>query len=289
MPPDHSFQHIVITRYFVRFSESPADVQAVIKGNQSWLESRFEIFKAFCLPSVVGQSVTNFTWLLYFDVHTPQAYLDRVQGLIQDYPNIKIVLCEHFNDESRARAVHAELKTDTRWLLTTRLDNDDGWHRDFVKALQSELRFEKREFLNFPVGILYYSDKTLLYRHSSNAFISLLEPAEGFLTVWCGQHTELDRVAPIRQLPAFPAFMQVVHPGTRSNKPRGMRVHRLLALAGFEAMRGVWASPGEDRESDRAIALYNVTLFPLRSLRDSALTLVRRLLDKVKPRGAPTR
>ncbi len=279
MTTDRRFQHIVITRYFIRFSNSPADIAAVESPNLKWLSDRFEIFRTFCLPSVVGQSVLDFVWLLYFDVHTPDAELNHVRALIQAYPNIKIVICESFDDESRARAIRDELSPDTQWLLTTRLDNDDGWHRDFIKTLHASLRFEKREFLNFPVGVLYFDHKTFLYRHLSNAFISLLEPVQGFRTAWCAPHTQLDRIAPIRQLAPLPAFVQVVHPGTRSNKPRGVRVHRLLALAGFESVPGLWAGHEPGAESDWDIILYNITIVPIRVLRDGLRDLARRITN----------
>jgi hypothetical protein len=242
--------------------------------DRKWLDDRFEIFRSVCLPSVVAQTEQDFVWLLYFDVHTPDDYLQRVGELIAGHANIRIVLCDSFDDASRSDAVRAELEPDTRWLLTTRLDNDDGWRRDFVETLHDALEFERREFLNYPVGLIFYADMTFLYRHPSNAFISLIEPVDGFMTVWCGQHLELDRIAPIRQLPAFPAFLQMVHAGTRSNKPRGMRVHRILALAGFEAMN----LPGLRRpERDLDIVLFNVTTVAVWTLRDRLVGLARRL------------
>src|SRR5579859_6150981 len=127
MEADLNFQHIVITRYFVRFSER-TDIRAVLAANSNWLEERFELFRSYCFPSVINQSVKNFTWLLYFDVNTPTDYLDRVRGLIADHDNIKMVLCTDFNDATREEAVRSELRPTTKWLLTTRLDNDDGWH-----------------------------------------------------------------------------------------------------------------------------------------------------------------
>jgi hypothetical protein len=262
-------------------SEAPDDVDAVRSADQTWLDARFEIFKTFCLPSVTAQTVRGFTWLIYFDAATPKAQLDRVRDLVADYPFIKVVLCTAFDDDARAEAVRAELRPETRWLLTTRLDNDDGWRRDFVEGLYKQLRFERREFLNYPVGVLYYDNKTFLYRHPSNAFISLLERVEDFTTVWCDQHVNLNRHGPIRQLSPSPAFIQVVHRGTRSNKPRGVRVHRLLALPGFEAIAPL-ADDGPP-ESDWGIFAYNGSVVLLWTLRDAVTGTVRRLLD----RGAP--
>jgi Putative rhamnosyl transferase len=274
MQAGRDFQHIVITRYFVRF-EADTEIKAVLAANPGWLAERFELFRAYCFPSVVAQSVKDFTWLLYFDVDTPPAELDRVRALVAGHDFIRIVLCTDFNDASREAAVRAELAPGVSCLLTTRLDNDDGWRRDFVEVLHRQVRLGRREFLNYPVGLIYYAGMTFLYRHPSNAFISLAEPAEGFLTVWCGQHERLDRIAPIRQLPAFPAFMQVVHRGTRSNKPRGVRVHRLLALVGFEAMD---LPAGDETEvEDWDLTFYNMSTALGWAIRDKVLELGRRL------------
>lgn len=251
-----------------------------MSANRDWLEERFEIFRTICLPSVVAQTCQNFVWHLYFDRNTPEDYMARVRALVAAHAHIKIILCDEFNDQSRADAVRAELKPATEWLLTTRIDNDDGWHRDFVRRLQASLSFDRAEFLNFPVGILYYDEKTFLYRHSSNAFISLMEPAEAFRTVWCGKHLELDHIAPIRQLSPSPAFLQMIHPGTRSNKPRGVRVHRLLARVGFEAI--IPALDNANSETDGEIAAFNATIVPLWAARDRAISLAKTLITRLK-------
>jgi hypothetical protein len=268
-----SFQHIVLTRYFILFSNSQKDRELILKNSSTWLEKRFKLFDEYCLPSVVNQSVQNFIWLIYFDINTPRKYVEQVELRIKPYNNIKLILCDSFDYEAKNRFVQEEIDPNASWLLTTRLDNDDGWHRDFVKILQENVQIGRKECLNYPVGMILYSGKTFLYRHSSNAFISLSEPVDNFLTVLCERHDRLGRIAPVRQLPAFPAFMQVVHDGTRSNKPRGMRVPRLLGLVGFEAMTGISCRSGE--EKDWPIAIYNVTRVPVWALRDWVIRLAR--------------
>jgi hypothetical protein len=271
MEPD--FKHIVLTRYFTRFSNSASDVQEVLKPDRAWLEDRLAIFVKYCLPSVLAQSVQNFTWLIYMDINTPPDYVERVRTVIGPRENIKIVICDGFNPETRAQSINAELTEPTKWLLTTRFDTDDGWHKDFVKLLQENLRFDRRQFFNFPVGILYFDGKTFLYRHQSNAFISLLESPEDALTAFCAPHTELDRIAPIVQLPQVPAFLQVVHGRNRSNKPRGVRVPFTLARCGFESIFG--PAESEDSESDWAVVAYNLRAPLVWTLRDRAIAVVR--------------
>jgi hypothetical protein len=274
-----SFEHFVITRYFVRFNEKANDRDAKLRASPGWLENRLELFKKFCLPSVTAQSIQNFRWLIYFDEDVPANYLAQVRALTSVHKNIEIITCRFFNTELLVSSVRSYLDSNTKWVLTTRLDNDDGWHRDFVKILHTQLQFEQREFLNFPVGVIYYSDRTYLYKHPSNAFISFLERSDNFLTVWCGQHLYLDRVAPVRQLPTFPAFLQAVHSQTQSNKPRGVRVHRILALQGFEAMTQLFEQPS--KETDLSILLDNMTSVAKWAARDRAIALIRAMAQKI--------
>ena len=181
-------------------------------------------------------------------------------------------------------SVKAALNDNTKWVLTTRLDNDDGWHRDFVKILHSNVTVGRREFLNYPVGLIYYMDNIYLYRHQSNAFISFMEPSDSFSTVWCGPHPYLSRIAPIRQLSSFPAFLQVVHGQTRSNKPRGVRVHRMLALNGFEAITQLFE--GSADETDFSIVLDNMTSAMKWAARDRAGMIARGAARKIVHSGA---
>jgi hypothetical protein len=267
-------KHVIITRYFTRQTKDPNEVRAWRQNSAAWLENRLELFKKFCLPSVLAQSDQNFTWLLYFDEETPEAYLDQIRELIDGRQNIRIRLCGYFYDEDPAADVRAELDTNTKWVLTSRLDNDDGWHRDFVKNLQSQVRFEQREFLNFPTGIIYYRDRTYLFRHHSNAFVSFVEPADHVTTVLCKEHLLVNQVAPVRQLVGPPAFMQVVHGKNVSNKPRGMRIPRLLALNGFEAMSDLFTTPIV--ESDAEILFENITVSTAWMVRDWIIDRARR-------------
>lgn len=272
------FKHIVITLYFTRHFKDPNDFSKRLGNVNAWLESRLVLFKTVCLPSVLAQSQQSFTWLLYFDDSTPEDYLQRIRELIAGHDNIKLRLGGIFSPEIHAADVRAECGSDAEWVVTSRLDNDDGWHRDFVKNLHGQLRFDQREFLNFPSGIICYRDRTYLYRHSSNAFLSLCEPVDGCSTVVCCNHLFAEEVAPVRQLSGPPAFFQVVHGRNQSNKPRGFRVHRILGLNGFEAMTELFARP--TGESDPEILFENLTLAPARMVRDRMVALVRLISRK---------
>ena len=267
------FKHFLLTRYLVRMTDAPADLDRIAQLPREAFMKRFDLFKRVCLPTVATQTSDDFTWLVFFDSRVDPEFVDVVRSELAPYPHFEVVIVDRFDDAARTEILGARLDPSIDWLLTTRLDNDDGLHRNFVARLQAEVRPGQRECLNFPVGILYWKDRTYLYRHPSNAFISLSEPAQQFRTAACGPHLYIDRVAPIRQLDSAPAFIQVVHGDQVSNKPRGVRVHRLLALDGFGAANRLFNTP--DAEKDWEIVRDNVTIAPAWALRDGALKLYR--------------
>jgi hypothetical protein len=102
-----------------------------VRSQQDWLSKRFDLFESFCLPTVVSQRNQNFIWIVYFDDHTPPEFRTRIEGYRRHaffrpyYVNYEEMSCyrNHICDLFLERP---------KWLLTTTLDNDDGWHREFI-------------------------------------------------------------------------------------------------------------------------------------------------------------
>jgi hypothetical protein len=270
-----TMKHFIITPFYVRrhFTAKTGKIE-VRHAPLEWLDDRLRLFETYCLPSVIAQSDQNFTWYLYFDDSTPQKYLDRVAAAIAARDNIFIKRCALWEGSTLVGDLVAGLDERTRWVITTRLDNDDGLQRDFVSMLHAAAE-EKTEFLNFPRGIIWYSGKCYLYRHPSNAFLSMVEPAQSPRTVWVVPHENAAQFAPVRQLPQTPAFLQVIHGKNVSNKPRGTRIDARRALAGFEAIEALRGS-GE-RETSASIMLENATSVVLWKLRDWLISMAKPL------------
>ena len=262
------------------FLTTPFYVRRHFKGESEpqlaplhWLEHRFRLFQDYCLPSVIAQSNQTFEWLIYFDSTTPDTYLDKIRTLTSQYKNVSVVLCDVWRAEKVLQDISARADDDTRWIVTTRLDNDDGLHRDFVSNLHTQIE-EQREFLNYPHGIVFYSRKFYLYRHLSNAFLSLVEPLDHAIGVWSVAHEQAERLAPIRQLSDWPAFLQVIHDKNVSNKPRGRRIRATEALSGFEAIPSAYILNRQDKLLN--ILWENATRVVLWNLRDRAISIVKK-------------
>ncbi len=268
-----NFQHFIITPFYVRrqFTGKTGKIEVQF-AEPEWLDHRLRLFEDYCLSSVTNQSNRNFKWFIYFDDSTPARYLDHISSLTAGHPNISIKKCAFWETPTIVNDVGASLAESTKWIVTTRLDNDDGIHRDFVSMIQSAVE-ERREFLNFPRGIILYSGKCYIYKHPSNAFLSLVEPAHQPRTAWCIAHTQAAQVAPVRQLSRTPAFLQVVHGKNVSNKPRGTRIFARRARIGFEAIPELERLG--DGETSLGVMTENATTVLLWKLRDALVSLVR--------------
>ena len=268
-----TFKHVILTRFNIRYVEDP-DVPS-IGTDPDWLADRFALFDRHCLPSVRAQREQNFSWILFFDRATPEPFAERARELGAGQSNILPVFVDDLPIEFVKNAVRDLVPGSAKWVLTTRLDNDDALHEDFVRSVQSAQRFERAEVLNCPQGYVLSGSRAYKLRHSSNAFISLSEPLAIFQTVFSIQrHVYARESYPVRQLDESPLWMQVVHGKNISNRVRGKRVALNEAMRGFPITTGeVEGSANEDKLS---ILAENMSLYPLRTVRDSLVSLLRR-------------
>lgn len=153
--------HIIQTR-FMQHQSSLLEL-----GN-----ARLALFEAFCLQSMLAQTNKNYVWIIRTDPNLHPSILERLMHLLERRQNIILlgsnsnmegfgtVKKRSFQDfllgENATRSTEMatpiwngnitlledlyERSTDGALLLETRLDADDGLHREFVATLQSEAR-----------------------------------------------------------------------------------------------------------------------------------------------------
>jgi hypothetical protein len=275
MPQDQSFQHAIVTAFNTARSHNPNEVHLAFRSRPGWLDERFDLFERYCLPSVLGQTNQNFRWMIYFHPSTSESHLERARRGFQGRPNICIKLRELFGSEGVRADLEEDLGRSKGWLVTTRLDNDDGLHRDFVEMLQAKVRVGQEEALEFPWGIVYVSGTPYLSRQPHNAFISLSEPMESLQTVFSVRHKEVARRFPVTNVTTKPAWLQSIHGANVGNKVRGWRIARDQLPDGFEV--GAWVPIA--KESALGILAENATLGVSRAARDrvaDAWNLIKR-------------
>ena len=224
------FQHFLLTRFNVGLYSTRQDAGPVDRSGRrpasnpdDWMEHRLRLFDRYCLPSVKNQSNKNFTWLVMFDERTPTRFKERIDHYSRDccmvtlYLNIDRPSTSTFREECCKCAkeyISQKVDEDTRYVVTTRLDNDDAVHPDFIKHVQECVPAERqagpgpltrllhrfvpdrtrispgfflekvhrflpnqgRIAVNFLWGYLLVGDQAIPHQRGSNQFVSLIEP-----------------------------------------------------------------------------------------------------------------
>jgi hypothetical protein len=108
----------------------------------------------------------------------------------------------------------------SKYIITTRLDNDDALGIEFIETTQRAFSGQRFEFINLTNGYVLNLNKDWLYKyeHPSNPFLSLIEDVEEFKTVYCGDHGELLSTGKVKQLETKPLWLQVVHGRNQTNQ-----------------------------------------------------------------------
>jgi hypothetical protein len=170
------FAHFIVTQFNLRNFSLPGDGD--YEKWVGWTRNRIKLFREFCLPSIAGQSMMSFTWMLYIDIATPPEFDGFIKEL-EEYPFIRVCRVNGFDGFFRGyMAEISPLVPDSiKWVMTTRIDNDDCLHRNAVKVIQ-ENNVRKHNFLiSLTSGyILNTADLTLShYYYPMSPFITLIE------------------------------------------------------------------------------------------------------------------
>ena len=158
------------------------------------------LFEIYCLPSVVGQTCQEFSWILLVDEDTPAEYREKIKSYRSICPRIHFVGVKpqyafRFADIFRQVVIadlqkkrsEAELQREDcqegDLCLTTYLDNDDCIARTFVEKVQAEclnfhLQPNEKRFLSFDYGLQLFTDMQHLatrIHYPNNHFLTLAE------------------------------------------------------------------------------------------------------------------
>jgi len=174
------YQHFLQTRFNLR--RHPLDKFGHETLTDEWMENRFILFEKFCIPSIFNQSVSNFQWLVYFEENTKPEFREKIARYEEQIPNFipKFVSFPHHKDYIR-ESVKALINDSTEYVITTRIDNDDIVHRDFMLEIQKRFDYQYDSFFRFLKGYQWHRDTCVLlkmYEKSGNHFSSRIEKVE---------------------------------------------------------------------------------------------------------------
>ena len=215
------FQHFVVTRFNLLL---PAVEQA--KGStpildDNWMTNRLALFEQYCFSSLKAQSNQNFTWLVFFDIHTDEKFRAKINSFQDEFSSFVPIFIDGMDAYLPAIKKEIVERLTTPYLITSRVDNDDCLHEDYIEEVQKQ--FDQQDFLaiDFVDGYTLQIEPTvrLAYRsHVHNPFISLIEKAENFVTVWSrkrhGHWSKVKKLKPVRNKRMW---MSVIHVENATN------------------------------------------------------------------------
>ena len=202
------FRHYILTRFNAGLYNRAAELGIV---PDQWMEHRLALFTRITLPSIAGQSCRNFTWLVLLDKETPQRYLRLFEAM--DCPNLRLV----YTGKGPGTWFQG-IEPGQYDLITTRIDNDDAFHADTVRAIQDAWRAEgarrtKPWAIVLPFGLIYdlVGRQGWLMEYWFNNCPTLVEDAEGASTIWQWQHDSIPAHVSKCHLTDKPYWFQTVH------------------------------------------------------------------------------
>ncbi|MDQ7961589.1 glycosyltransferase [Flavobacterium lindanitolerans] len=216
------FKHYLITRFNLRNPD-----WNVTKNNETlltdeWMEDRMWLFENFCFPSVVAQTNTDFNWLLFFDTTTPEKYKSAITNLISDKTNIKAFYIDGMPEFYPAiQQFISEDAQNVPYLITSRIDNDDCIHKNFINEVQHKFQSQEYQAVDVIKGYsLQVKPRYILGKkeHIFNPFISLIEKNENPKTVWFNDHTLWKKETRITQITDKRLWMSIIHEKNKVNE-----------------------------------------------------------------------
>ncbi|MBK7382516.1 MAG: hypothetical protein IPI81_04155 [Flavobacteriales bacterium] len=195
-----------------------------------WLERRFQLFEAYCLPSMKAQTDQDFSWIVFFSDRTPDKWKARIEAIQRDFPPFIPVYTK--DGEEQPTRLRTELKrmlhpTDTH-VITSRIDNDDAYHRTMVERIRKELAGQDDAYIVFLNGLQVDIDRRVVahQRKASNSFLARIgklgtgDPP----TVMDVLHQDVELTGRSRNIDTDPMWLQVIHSDNVTNDLSSGRV-----------------------------------------------------------------
>ena len=218
------FQHFLVTRFNLRVSEWKTTKSGLDVLSEAWLNDRFEKFESYCLPSVLNQKNKNFKWLIFFDKLTPSKYLSKIEKLQKTHSGIYCYFIDGITELNDAfkEAINTLIDKNKDWIITTRLDNDDAIHENFVGEIQNNFIPQHETVIDARSGLQLNIQKEKAevrkLHNEFNPFLSLVEKSDHFQTAISKPHREWKSSKNVVVLESEPLWIEVVHRNNKLNE-----------------------------------------------------------------------
>jgi len=266
------YKHFLITRFNLKKKGWETTKNNEKIQTEEWLRHRFELFELYCLPSVINQSNQDFIWYVFFDISTPELYRKKVDAIAENYQNFRPFYID--GREGLEESVMQEMKKDIKkeeFVITSRLDNDDIIHKDFIQSIQKSFQPVSNTVIDLREGYQLILDKNRNeireYIHPFNQFVSLIEKSRNFRTVLDQMHYSWVTSDNIVVYDKKRLWIEIVHQKNKANATK----YNMPKAYGLEYKEFQLRENDFKLENRAIIALSNMIL----SIKLSAIKLLR--------------
>lgn len=221
-----NFQHFLLTNFNIRKQEWNKDANSLIVRTDAWMDHRIKLFEKYCFPSIQNQTQKNFLWLVFFDESTSQKYRELIDSYVKSCANLVPIFISDGKKETQLKELYKKVSTQTEYLITTRIDNDDALSCDAMETIQRNFNYQHFIFVNLLKGYIIREKISCAEEERSNPFITLIEKRSSqsetpFKTVWFDQHLALEKYGTITQIQDKPYWLRVIHERNLNNVLKG--------------------------------------------------------------------
>ena len=237
----------LMTRFAIRpdaeildWSVGAATSKSVLETfrDEAWLAGRLELFKSFCVPSVLGQTDQSFVWIVGVASEIPREWTQRISDASGGRSDVVVVPPGSSLSECRAERWRA------REFISARLDSDDAISREYVAEIRKSGK--QGHALSLFHGVqLNAGPVSLFHRFSRSNSFSALWTLDNRDVLELGRHKDIAQEAPLRNVFTFkPHYLVFVHgKNTSRYSLRGLVVLSVkTTLARFNMSRNLTPS-----------------------------------------------
>lgn len=247
------FQHFVITRFNLRKKEwlETKNNSPVLTNN--WMDNRLKLFEDYCFSSLLKQSQQNFIWLVFFDVSTTTIYRYKIEQLKQQFSNFVPIYIDGMDAFYPAIKTQIAQMLTSPFVITSRLDNDDSLHQDYIKEVQKHFFQQQFTAIDFVDGYTLQIEPMVRFAkhsHTHNPFLSLIERREDFKTVWVKErHGQWSKEKNLISVRGKRMWMSVIHGENKVNQFKGFGKIEWHEIQNFNLNQKIENSLANQREA----------------------------------------
>lgn len=153
-----------------------------ISHPEEWWQHRIRIWENFTLASLQNQTNKNFVLLMLVDNAVPLSSQEDILRILEQ-SELTYVICNIKTDEIGEKLSYLQNFDKYQYVLHTRIDSDDLFHKDVVDEIQT-YSYEGRTALIFQKGYCYdcANKKLQHYKMPSPPFSTIGFPIEEYAT-----------------------------------------------------------------------------------------------------------